>query len=65
MTEKEINYLINEFMQIDIKFTEVEKRLDNLSKRRTINISNEVIIYILYGAITLLILIITFNKIGG
>lgn len=63
MTEKEINYLLNEFKRIDNKFIEVNKRLDKLSKRKTINISNDVIIYLIYGIVTLLILIITFKNI--
>lgn len=65
MTEKEVNYLSNEFKKIDNKFLEVDKRLDTLSKRQKINISDDVVMYLIYEIIIVIILIITFNKIGG
>ena len=65
MTEKEVNYLSNEFKKVDNKFIELEKRIDNLSKLKQIKISNEVILYLIYCIVIILILIITFIKIGG
>lgn len=65
MSEKEINYLLNEFKKIDNKFMELDKRIDNLSKLKQIKISNEVILYLIYCIVIILILIITFIKIGG